>query len=71
MNPTPISWGQSYYFYPEQIQSALSNVQFIETKINELEKKKFKDQAMKDKQRSHIDRLIMSKDCIEYYYKLE
>lgn len=71
MTPTPISWGQSYYFYPEQIQSALTNVQFIENKIKELEKKKFKDPALKDKQRSHIDRLIMSKDCIKYYYKLE
>ena len=71
MNPTPISWGQSYYFYPEQIQSALTNVQFIENKIKELEKKKFKDPALKDKQCSHINRLIMSMDCIKYYYKLE
>lgn len=63
---------QYYYFSEEEIEKANINVIKIKEKIIELVNKLDNvNEIKKIKIQETIDRLIMSKDCIKYYYGLE
>jgi len=67
-----MNYYQYYYFSTEDIDKATYNVIKIKEKILQLNDK-LKD-ITDDKKKNiqdNIDRLIMSKECIKYYYNLD
>ena len=67
-----MNYYQSYYFSIEDIDNATYNVIKIKEKILQLEDKLSDTTDDKKKNiQENIDRLIMSKDCIKYYYNLD
>tara|TARA_R100001591_G_C4348178_1_gene182489 strand:+ start:964 stop:1164 length:201 start_codon:yes stop_codon:yes gene_type:complete len=65
----PITWGQYYNgFTEEQIDKAKYNTIKITEKMIELHNKINDDNRTRIKE--VIDRLQMSRECIEYYYGL-
>ena len=67
-----MNYYQSYYFSIEDIDNATYNVIKIKEKMLQLEDKLSDTTDDKKKNiQENIDRLIMSKDCIKYYYNLD
>ena len=67
-----MNYYQSYYFSIEDIDNATYNVIKIKEKILQLNDKLTNTTDDKKKNiQENIDRLIMSKDCIKYYYNLD
>ena len=67
-----MNYYQSYYFSVEDIDNATCNVIKIKEKILQLNDKLINtnDDNKKKNIQENIDRLIMSKNCIQYYYNL-
>jgi len=66
------SYYQYYYFTIEEIDNATYNVIKLKEKILELNDKLTNITNDKKKNiQENIDRLVMSKECIKYYYDLD
>lgn len=67
-----MNYYQYYYFSTEDIDKATYNVIKIKEKILQLnDKLKVITDDKKKNIQDNIDRLIMSKECIKYYYNLD